>query len=88
MREIIPRGIKRKWKDGKEIYFLLNSVHNLFEVVCLRGGKRKSEKAEIRAHWLLMARDEVELFNLQIALTLCASIVLWLNSNRQFSCAC
>lgn len=26
----------------------------------------------------MMARDEVELFNLQIALTLCASIVLWL----------
>lgn len=88
MRKIKPRGIKRKWKDGKEIYFLLNSAHNLFEVYGSGRRKGKPKETEIRACWLLMAKDEVELFNLQIALTLCASIVLWLNSNRQFCCAC
>lgn len=72
----------------QEIYFLLNSAHNLFEV-CMSGGREEEAKeSRIKAHWLLIAKDEVELFNLQIALTLCASIVLWLNSKRQCCCAC
>lgn len=40
-RKIKLRGIKRKWKDGKEIYFPLNSAHNLFEVHV--SGRRKEE---------------------------------------------
>ena len=39
-------------------------------------GRRKPKETEIRACWLLMAKDEVELFNLQIALTLCTYCVV------------
>lgn len=39
--------------------------------MCLGEGKREPKQVKIRAYWLLIARDEVELFNLQIALTLC-----------------
>lgn len=43
MRKIKPRGIKRKCKDGKEIYFLLNSAHNLFEVYGSGKGKEEAK---------------------------------------------
>lgn len=67
-------------EDGKELYFLLNSAQNLFEVCVFgRAGKREAMKGEIRAHWLLIALDKVELFNRQIAFTLCTSIVLCWN---------
>ena len=44
--------------------------------MCLGGGKRKPKETEIRACWLLMDKDEVELFNLQIALILCIYCVV------------
>lgn len=43
MRKIKPRGIKRKCKDGEEIYFLLNSAHNLFEVYGSGKGKEEAK---------------------------------------------
>lgn len=80
MKKNKTQGYKEKVEDGKELYFLLNSAHNLFEMCAFgRAGKRETMKGEIRAHWLLIARDKGKLFNRQIALTLCTSIVLCLN---------
>lgn len=47
------------------------------------------EEAKISRNKSILAfdfRDEVELFNLQLALILRESIVLWLNSERQLLC--
>lgn len=66
-------------EDGKALYFLLSSTETLFDVCVFgRAGKREAME-EVRAHWLLIARDKVQLFNRQIAFTLCTSIVLCLN---------
>lgn len=74
------QGYKETVEEGNELYFLLNSAHNVFEMCVFgRAGRRETVKGEIKAHWLLVAKDKVELFNRQIALTLCTSIVLCLN---------
>lgn len=37
-----PGDIKRNWEDGKKIYFLLSSAHNLF-AMCVSGGREEEE---------------------------------------------
>lgn len=49
--------------EKKSIFYEIVHIISL-KCVCLSGGKRKPTKVEIRAHWLLIGSDEVELFNL------------------------
>lgn len=55
--------------------------------LCVSG--ERVEETKISRNKSILAfdfRDEVELFNLQLALILRESIVLWLNSERQLLC--